>query len=75
MHAAAWGKLFSFRSTWGLILGFFGNVYIGWLFAAWLPGYLEQQRHMSISKTGFVASVPFLFGLVGSIVGGTSPTG
>ena len=70
VHAAAWGKLFSFRSTWGLILGFFGNVYIGWLFAAWLPGYLEQQRHMSISKTGFVAAVPFLFGLVGSIVGG-----
>ncbi len=67
---AAWGKLFSFRSTWGLILGFFGNVYIGWLFIAWLPGYLEIQRHMSISKTGFVASVPFLFGLVGSILGG-----
>jgi len=70
VHAAAWGKLFSFRSTWGLIFGFFGNVYIGWLFAAWLPGYLEQQRHMSISKTGFVAAVPFLFGLVGSIAGG-----
>jgi MFS family permease len=70
VHAAAWGKLFSFRATWGLILGFFGNVYIGWLFIAWLPGYLEMQRHMSIPKTGFVASVPFLFGLVGSIVGG-----
>jgi len=70
VHAAAWGKLFSFQSTWGLVLGFFGNVYIGWLFAAWLPGYLEQQRHMSIAKTGFVASVPFLFGLVGSILGG-----
>ena len=70
VHAAAWGKLFSFRTTWGLILGFFGNVYIGWLFAAWLPGYLEMQRHMSIPKTGLVASVPFLFGLVGSIMGG-----
>ena len=70
VHAAAWGKLFSFRATWGLILGFFGNVYIGWLFIAWLPGYLEIQRHMSIPKTGFVASVPFLFGLVGSIMGG-----
>jgi MFS family permease len=70
VHAAAWGKLFSFRSTWGLILGFFGNVYVGWLFIAWLPGYLELQRHMSIPKTGFVASVPFLFGCVGSILGG-----
>ncbi|WP_158924368.1 MFS transporter [Acidisphaera sp. S103] len=70
VHAAAWGKLFSFRATWGLILGFFGNVYIGWLFIAWLPGYLELQRHMSIPKTGFVASVPFVFGLIGSILGG-----
>ncbi len=70
VHAAAWGRLFRFRATWGLILGFFGNVYIGWLFIAWLPGYLEMQRHMSIPKTGFVASVPFLFGLVGSILGG-----
>jgi MFS family permease len=70
VHVAAWGKLFSFRATWGLILGFFGNVYVGWLFIAWLPGYLEIQRHMSIPKTGFVASVPFLFGLVGSILGG-----
>ena len=29
-----------------------------------------MQRHISIPKTGFVASVPFLFGLVGSIGGG-----
>jgi transcription antitermination factor NusG len=42
----------------------------GWLFIAWLPGYLEIQRHMSIPKTGFVASVPFLFGFVGSLVFG-----
>ncbi|HEX2943869.1 MAG TPA: MFS transporter, partial [Rhodopila sp.] len=70
VEPAAWGRLFGFRATWGLILGFFGNVYVGWLFIAWLPGYLELQRHMSIPKTGFVASIPFLFGLVGSIGGG-----
>jgi MFS family permease len=70
VRVSAWGRLFGFRATWGLILGFFGNVYIGWLFIAWLPGYLEIQRHMSIPKTGFVASVPFLFGLVGSLVFG-----
>jgi sugar phosphate permease len=70
VHAAAWGRLFGFRATWGLILGFFGNIHVSWLFITWLPGYLEMQRHMSIPKTGFVASVPFLFGLVGSIAGG-----
>jgi MFS family permease len=67
---AAWRKLFGFRATWGLILGFFGNVYIGWLFIAWLPGYLEMQRHMSIPKTGLIASIPYMCGVVGSIVGG-----
>jgi sugar phosphate permease len=67
---SAWLKLFRFRTSWGLILGFFGNVYIGWLFIAWLPGYLEMQRHMSIPKTGLIASIPFLCGLFGSIIGG-----
>lgn len=67
---AAWRRLFSFRATWGLILGFFGNVYIGWMFIAWLPGYLEMQRHMSIPKTGLVASVPYFCGVAGSIIGG-----
>jgi MFS family permease len=67
---AAWRKLFRFRATWGLIFGFFGNVYIGWLFMAWLPGYLEMQRHMSIPKTGLIASIPYVCGVAGSIIGG-----
>ena len=67
---AAWGRLFSFRATWGLVFGFFGNVYIGWMFMAWLPGYLEMQRHMSIPKTGLIASIPYFCGVAGSIAGG-----
>jgi cyanate permease len=67
---AEWLGLFRFRTTWGLVLGFFGVVYINWLYLAWLPGYLEMQRHMSIPKTGVVAAIPFAFGVVGSIGGG-----
>jgi sugar phosphate permease len=67
---AEWLGLFRFRTTWGLVLGFFGIVYMGWLYLAWLPGYLEMQRHMSIPKTGVVAAIPFAFGVVGSIGGG-----
>lgn len=43
---------------------------MGWLYLAWLPGYLEIQRHMSIPKTGIIAAVPFAFGVVGSVGGG-----
>jgi nitrate/nitrite transporter NarK len=67
---AGWASLFQFRSCWGLILGFFGNTYISWLFIAWLPGYLELQRHMSVPKTGFIAAIPFVCGLFGSVIGG-----
>ena len=67
---AEWGRLFRFRVTWGLILGFFGIVYMVWLFQAWLPGYLEMQRHMSICATGFVAAIPYACGVVGSIGAG-----
>ena len=67
---AEWRKLFAYRATWGMMLGFFGEVYIGWVYAAWLPGYLEIQHHMSIGKTGFVAAIPFAFGVLGSIIGG-----
>jgi sugar phosphate permease len=70
VRLAEWLGLFRFRTTWGLVLGFFGVVYMGWLYLAWLPGYLEMQRHMSIPKTGIVAAIPFAFGVVGSIGGG-----
>ena len=62
-----WRRLFSFRVTWGLLFGFFGIVYLLWLFQAWLPGYLEMQRHMSLQKTGWVAAIPYAFGVIGSI--------
>jgi MFS family permease len=62
--------LFRFRTTWGMIFGFFGTIYVLWIYSAWLPAYLEMERHISIAKTGWVAAIPFLFGVVGSILGG-----
>jgi len=65
-----WRGLFCFRTTWGMIFGFFGTVYMLWLYYAWLPQYLEIQWHFSIAKTGWVAAVPFMCGVVGSLAGG-----
>ena len=53
-----------------MIAGFFGCIYVLWIYNAWLPGYLEQDRHMSIARNGWVAAIPFLFGVVGSLAGG-----
>jgi MFS family permease len=67
---ADWKQLFAYRATWGMVLGFFGEVYMGWVYQAWLPGYLEIERHMSIGKTGWVASIPFACGVIGSVGAG-----
>ncbi len=67
---ADWRSLFAHRTTWGMIAGFFGNIYTLWLYNGWLPFYLEHERHMSVKTVGFVASVPFLCGCIGAVVGG-----
>jgi MFS family permease len=65
-----WGGLFQYRTTWGLILGYFGSIYILWLYNSWLPQYLQLQWHLTIAKTGWVAAFPFAFGVEGSVCGG-----
>lgn len=67
---AQWKKLFAHKTTWGMIGGFFGTVYTGWLYTAWLPYYLEHERHLSMARVGVVAAIPFFFGFVGAVVGG-----
>ena len=64
-----WKQLFRFRTTWGMILGYFGCIYLTWIYTAWLPGYLEIERHMSVKFTGFAAAIPFAFGVVGGVLG------
>jgi sugar phosphate permease len=67
---AEWRSLFAYRTTWGMILGFFGSVYLNWVYLTWLPGYLEIERHMSTFGTGFAAAIPFFCGFVGSLAAG-----
>jgi sugar phosphate permease len=65
-----WKSLFRFRTTWGMIAGYAGAMYVLWIYTAWLPQYLEIQLHLSVARTGWIASIPFLFGVVGSLVVG-----
>jgi MFS family permease len=65
-----WRRLFNFGTTWGMIFGFFGTIYVLWLYNAWLPTYLETEHHFTIAKTGWVAAIPYLFGVIGSVLGG-----
>jgi MFS family permease len=65
-----WSSLFRFRAMWALMLGAFCTGYITWMYQTWLPAYLEMQQHISIAKTGFLASVPLICAFFGAICGG-----
>ena len=62
--------LLKFRTTWGMFLGFFGVVYLSWMYATWLPGYLETQRHLSIATAGYLSAIPLGAGFLGALGGG-----
>lgn len=70
LKLSEWLALFKRRTTWGMILGFSGVNYTGWLYIAWLPGYLQAQQGLSLAKTGWVAAIPFLAAAVGMWVNG-----
>ena len=67
---AQWLRLFRHPTTWGMVVGFAGALYLIWLYLTWLPGYLRIQHHMTTLQVGFAASVPFIFGFLGSLAGG-----
>ena len=65
-----WGRLFTVPTTWALIGGLFGIVYVTWLTVSWLPDYLESARHVSVARTGFLAAIPQVAGFAGGCLGG-----
>jgi MFS family permease len=65
-----WATLLKYRTTWGIMLGQAGYLYTYYVFATWLPGYLVLQRKMSVLKSGWVGMLPFIVGVLVTILGG-----
>ena len=67
---AIWLALLRQRSTWGLVLGFAGTVYVTWLYVTWLPGYLAGRWAMAPDAAALWSSAPQFAGFVGAVGGG-----
>jgi ACS family glucarate transporter-like MFS transporter len=66
-----WARMLRSRSVWALclmygFLGFSGNFYL-----TLLPTYLKNHRHLSSELAGWLTSLPFAFGVVACLVGGS----
>lgn len=70
MSGREWRQLFAHRTTWGMLLGFAGVIYMVWLYLTWLPSYLEHDRGLSVAHAGWVVAIPYVFGALGMISAG-----
>jgi MFS family permease len=70
LNAAQWRNLFTQGTTWGMLFGFMGVIYMVWLYLTWLPAYLEHERGMSVARTGWVVSIPYFVGTLGMLSSG-----
>jgi MFS transporter, ACS family, glucarate transporter len=64
-------ELLGNRMLLGVYIGQYCINTLTYFFLTWFPVYLVQERHMTILKAGFVASVPAIAGFLGGVVGGT----
>ncbi len=58
------------RMLLGIFLGQYCITTLTYFFLTWFPVYLVEERHMSILKAGFAASLPALCGFFGGVLGG-----
>lgn len=68
--SVSWSQLLKYRTTWGMMLGTGGYLYMVYVFVTWLPGYLVLQRKMSILKGSFVGMLTFIVGFAATVIGG-----
>ncbi|MDM5340223.1 MFS transporter [Fictibacillus enclensis] len=59
-----WYSLLKYRNVWALMIGLFSINYVLYIFVTWLPTFLVNAKHLTLSKTGFIAMIPFMFAFV-----------
>ncbi len=63
-------ELLSTRMLLGVYIFQFCINVLTYFFLTWFPVYLVTERHMTILKAGFVASLPAICGFIGGVLGG-----
>jgi MFS transporter, ACS family, glucarate transporter len=67
---AVFAQLLKSRMMLGVFIAQYCITTLTYFFLTWFPIYLVQERHMSILKAGFVASIPAIAGFLGGVLGG-----
>lgn len=63
----SWGRLWTTKSLWGIILIRFVSDPVWYFCLFWLPGYLQEESGLSLAQIGMFGWVPFLVADLGAI--------
>ncbi len=66
----AWASLFGKLTMWGMMAGFFCNMWVYQIFLVFIPLFIIDQFHVSYTSLGLVASVPWVGAMIGDLVSG-----
>lgn len=69
-HKVPWQKILSNRTVWMLASMYFCYGYSIDIYLDWFPKYLYDSRGVNLKEMGFYASLPFLAGSAGNLLGG-----
>lgn len=63
----SWGRLWTTKSLWGIILIRFVSDPVWYFCLFWLPGYLQEESGLSLAQIGMFGWIPFLVADLGAI--------
>jgi sugar phosphate permease len=69
-HAVSWRAILTNPTVWVLSAIYFCYGYSIDIYLDWFPKYLYDSRGLDLKKMGFYASLPFLAGAAGDLLGG-----
>ncbi|WP_202035050.1 MFS transporter [Paraburkholderia tropica] len=67
---APWLTLFKRRSMWGMMAGFFCNMWVYQTFLVFIPLFIIKQFGVKFASLGLVASVPWIGAIIGDLASG-----
>ncbi len=65
-----WIRLFSYKETWGLVVGKFLSDAAWYFYLFWLPKYLYDARGFDTRQVGYFAWIPYAAAGIGALTGG-----
>jgi ACS family hexuronate transporter-like MFS transporter len=71
--SAPWGKLLTYRQTWGFAIAKLLTDPIWWFFLFWLPDYFAKSYNLDLKHIGLPLIVVYTASSVGSVGGGWLP--